>query len=69
MKWAEFTEEEHKLKLWGFILIIITKQFALFATEINRRKKLEFVFINILILTQKEKFVEKEDQYVKRYLN
>lgn len=48
------------------IPIIITKQFALIEKEINRRKKLEFVFNNILILL-KEKFVEKEEEYVKRY--
>jgi len=49
------------------IPIIITKQFTLIETEINRRKKLEFIFNNILILL-KEKFVEKEEEYIKRYL-
>jgi hypothetical protein len=36
--------------------------------EINRRKKLEFVFSNILIILKK-KFIEKEEENVKRYYN
>ena len=48
------------------IPIIITKQFGEIEKEVNRRKKLEFAFNNILILL-KEKFVEKEEEYVKRY--
>lgn len=50
------------------IPIIITKEFAVIEKEVNRRKKLEFVFNNFLILL-KEKFVEKEEEYVKRYFN
>lgn len=46
---------------------MLTKQFPIIETEIKRRKKLEYVFSNIVTML-KEKFIEKEEEYVKRYL-
>lgn len=46
--------------------IILSKHYPLMEKEIHRRKKIDYVFNNILLLL-KEKFIEKEEEYIKRY--
>jgi len=46
--------------------IILSKHYPVLEREIYRRKKVEFMFNKILLLV-KEKFIEKEEEYIKKY--
>ena len=47
------------------IPILLTNQYNNFEKEIKRRKKFEYILNEILVIV-KEKFIEKEEEFIKK---